>query len=194
MFPGQQGHPEGRYRRLLVGDSIVRPLIKNVAGLEVRSFSGAKVQDISSEIDTTPMGTLVKQADVIISHVGTNNLCKEGPKRTIDRIKGLLTKIRGLNPTAIVGFSCILPRPRDEGSTMHQVKKINGEIMAWSKQNGYMCLRSFSPVSKGNRARRPYFLDGLHLNQHGVEIMVSFYSQQLSNEAIGKVMQQAYNW
>ncbi len=93
----------------MVGDSIVRPLIRFVKGLEVRSFPGAKVQDVAGEIDN--MVNLVMQADVIISHVGTNNLNKEGPKRTVDRIKRLLEKIRKLNPTAVVGYSCILPRP-----------------------------------------------------------------------------------
>lgn len=77
-----------RLNTVIIGDSVISRiegwrLSTDNRRVSVKSFSGAKVEDMSHYVKPT----LTHAPDEIIIHVGTNNLKKESPEGSVIRLK-----------------------------------------------------------------------------------------------------------
>ncbi len=167
---------------------MVRQLEFRIPGVVVKTYSGAKVKTLEREVEN--LKTIIELADVIYLHVGTNNIEKDSIQTITSQVQNLITKVQQMNSRAIVGWSAILPRPRDEFNTHDKVITVNTQVGEWCDKTRRPCLRSFSPVTKYGWARREFFstTDRLHLNKGGVQQWVNFLKHQISSKSIRTLM------
>ncbi len=172
---------------------MVRQLEYKIRGVVVKCFPGAKVTRLAENIER--LQTIIKQADVVIVHIGTNNIQADKASYIVERIKLLLDRIKQINHKALVGYSAMLPRPIDEFKTQRKVKGINQLLYQWCLETSKMYLKSYSPVTKHGWAVAQFFnqKDKLHLNEVGVRKWVSYLNQQISSRTI-KHKVYKYRW
>ena len=146
---------------MVVGD----PIVKNVKNWElstkddlfvVRSFPGAKTDDMESYIKPTRKG----KPERIIIHCGTNDLKNNTPQSIADKILLLAKSSQQENNTVLV--SSIVPK---KDHLDKKGKEINNIL---EKRCNEMNLAF---ISHGNiRTRYHCNNDGLHLNDKGVTL------------------------
>ena len=119
----------------LVGDSIVRPLQETWRGWDkngrhnsrrVLCRPGARINDITRQVKNR-----CQKKDLIITHVGINNLQKMGSEKLIDDMEQLCETTRAKTDSHIV--IGLLPRYKD-GRQLHDDKilYINRRLKAMS--------------------------------------------------------------
>ena len=166
----------------MIGDSILRN-VDHIKDTVVDCHPGATIARLTERM-MDPRYQLHKY-DIVVVHVGTNNIWSDSKIEIQRQFCELVERFLQVHPRGHVGFSCLLPRHRDEKHTRSKVMMVNEALMNWCAENGCICLRTFSPFTKNGRARRELFKqDGLHpraVGRHptGVEVLTNFFSQQL---------------
>ena len=176
-------------RTLLIGDSIVRGVERWVKVSSVRCYPGATLRDLGRRVFQNEVAT---QFDVIVIHGGTNDIERRSVAEIVQEFKDIVTGFRE-SSQGHIGFSCILPRPRDELHSRDKVFQVNNELMSWCAKNGCICLRTFGPFSKSGWSRRELFKrDLLHPAEFrrwgcqvtGQEVLGSFLNTQLASKVL----------
>ena len=160
----------------------------------VACYPGATISKIADRLfdPSYPLQTY----DIVILHVGTNDIWSRSADEIEDEFCRVVRKFRLVHPTGHVGFSCLLPRPRDEWFSKEKVINVNENLIRWCALNGCCCLRTFGPFTKNGRARKELFKqDGLHPSARGrrptgLEVLTTFFRQQLSLATLRPRVQQ----
>lgn len=131
---------------LLVGDSIVQG-VRNVNHLKVISFRGDNIVSLKhrflfSEVDT-------QGKEIIILHVGTNDLKKLTPETFLDEYKKLLLETRLECMNATIAISLMISRLQDYDKTIGKIKQINNMLSALKDEWNVEILPSYRCVLKG---------------------------------------------
>ena len=178
----------------MIGDSILRG-VKGIPDTEVHCFPGHSLKKLGSLL-LDPSRYNLDKFDMVIVHGGTIDLFKVSPPQVMRTVSDLVASFRRISH-AHIAFSCVLPRPRDEHSQGEMVKQFNSALISWCKENGCVCLRTYSPFLQGGRAKRHLFkLDMLHPRPRGkpptgLFILNNFLRSQLSEGILGPRLRQA---
>ena len=133
--------------------------------------------------------------ETLLVHVGTHDIPSpfSGSVKSIASIvadfEALFSVIRSLNPSCMIVFSAILPRPVDHLHSWYRVQQVNHGLRS-------LCFRKsnvvFNPsykffVSHGLPVPQYFSMDSLHLSQPGVSRLRQAFQQALSPVNLAKV-------
>lgn len=184
--PGASARVEREpFKILIVGDSIVKYL-HGWGDVTILPKPGKDIQRLSKELKT--MGGYLKQFDMIVIHIGTNNIERDSQYAIEREFRFLIWDLRQMLPSVRIGLSCILPRPRDEGNSYIRGKviRVNNFMIKFAKQNAMVCLRTYSPFLFRGYSIRKMFRDGLHLSPKGLRCLRKFWKDQLGDQILFK--------
>lgn len=169
------------FKKLVVGDSMLRDHEVDKDTLIV-VLRGKTMCDIAKYIEDNP--NTVRKYDTFTAHAGTNSIRRLSVPQFKVEYKNVAQKYFQVNPKGVLGFSCILPRPRDHEYTGWKVKQVNKWLESWCKANGFMCIRGYTQFLHCAKPIGNLFCDRLHLNQDGVEVFKQFWRSELSDASI----------
>ena len=174
--------PMGEENYLLIGDSIVKHVNKT-KHMRVISYPGATASTIIRKISNWEIYPDLYK--IIIVAVGTNetsNLQYPIQEILVD-VMNLLDTIRDTNPSAMITYSGMLIRPKDQGTQIeHRRQLLNKKIEGECKARGMYFARSWKSLLNGLILKdRVYARDGLHLNRFGARFLYRFYEGTLKN-------------
>ena len=151
---------------------MVRGLEDILLGCTIRSLSGAHFDTLKdgfeSEWSIFQTNLRPDQIDILILHVGMNDLGKDLPimKQACEEL--IDTAFRQL-PRAVIALSAILPHSRDPRPLLYKIMDFNAWLANASLSKGFVFIDSFKTfTSRSNNARAGLFKDGLHLNEAGL--------------------------
>jgi lysophospholipase L1-like esterase len=77
--------------------------------------------------------------------------------------------IRAINPRALIVFSGLLVRPKDQGTAIEYRRRlINTIVQKMCRDHGFFFFKSWKCLLTGSNIRqRVYARDGVHLNRFG---------------------------
>ena len=153
-------------RRLLIGDSMLRDVVESLPRIRVVCKPVIKLATLAHAIFEDQRYNL-DNANLVIIHAGTNDINYCSANELLDIVRSIVTKYRE-NFHGHIGFSTIIPRPRDGRNLSERVKNFNQLLMSFCSLNGCLCLRTHSPFLKGGRPRKQLYNKGLlHLRARG---------------------------
>ena len=147
----------------IISDSIAKH-VDHIDFAEVWAYPGAHVHSLTAKIrhSLIPVG----QFDILIFHVGTNDIHTLSPKDLLVEFSDLISATRELSH-ARIAISSILPRPVDFDLTGSKIKGINKEIEALCKRRHLHFISSYRRFFAYGLPIRSMFAirdGGLHLN------------------------------
>ena len=115
--------------------------------------------------------------DIVIVHVGTNNIASNQSVDTILAYYGdLLHKIKA-KTDAFVVFTSILPRLIDHSKTSEKINQVNSRLRKFCHRKNILFSNLHRSFLVENRPDPTLFAprDGLHLNFAGTELLRKIY-------------------
>ena len=153
----------------LLSDSICK-WVRTVPHLNVQAIPGLTLLDAVNRISD---GTFkVSGFEALILFMGSNDLDK--PPAEIARMMNVVvSRLRSITPTTLIGICLIIPRPAMTGVNADKNRrKTNQYLKAMCKRRNCVFLDAFQGVTtNGIFDRTLYALDDIHLNWHGIERM-----------------------
>ena len=141
---------------LVVGDSLLNGIeeskLSNDRHIRVKPISGAKIKDISNNLDELTHNDL----EIIILPVGTNNKVEDTPEDIYNNLMSLKTKIEDKIPNCQVLISCLV-RPNDNVKANKTAEKVDNFIK----------LAKLKFIDNGNITDKHLGRRGLRLNRNG---------------------------
>ena len=173
-------------KKTLIGDSMIRDVVR-LPNTRIYCKPGVKLVTLASDIfSKRELRYCLEQSDLVIVHAGTNDINTCSANELLDCIKKLVSDYRD-RYRGHIGFSAIIPRPRDGKALSDRVKMFNQKLVAWCALNGCLCLRTYGPFLKGGRPRTHLFNKGrLHLSScgpfpSGAYVLQNFLRSELSD-------------
>ncbi len=157
----------------MISDSICRA-INDSTHIFFQSVPGATVDKIRQYVDMQMVE--VRHHQVIIIHVGTNNIERSPEGEVCQQFVKLLQAIRRQNATALLAVSSILPRPKDWNAYGEKVQRLNKLLEKMQAQHHFTFLKTYRAHwdQMKKMPRRDHFArDGLHLSARGVAALKS---------------------
>lgn len=167
-------------RVLVAGDSMVKyaaQYFPSRQGLSVKvsAHPGTRIELLLSKIADEVAGF-----DVVIVHVGTNNVGDGSVSVYRDKYRQLAQGIVERNPTAHVAFSAILPRGQNKYSRKEAqfvdlrrgndlYRRANADLQELCRERGFTFLDGLESVWPSCLA-----LDGVHPSRHGNKVLANF--------------------
>lgn len=163
----------------LVSDSICKH-VKGLKGCTLQAYSGACISDIIYNIKN---GVTIVNFDVIIVHVGTNDIHTLNLSEFSFRLHKLISLIRHFNFSSKLIFSAILPRPVDYFHSKYLVISFNNELQRICKQRNVLFVATFRPFLRFGEPICALFspLCNLHVNHQGNLKLANFFKQVLAH-------------
>jgi lysophospholipase L1-like esterase len=126
---------------------------------------------------------IIKPYNVILVHVGTNNIHLNSIQAFKSQYHHLLSTITNKNPHAKLLLSAIIPRPVDHMSHGNVVKSCNLAISQLASQFKGQYLKTFRPFQKNGIPNHLLYTpkDKLHLNFAGTRKLTNFFSQVVAH-------------
>ncbi|XP_063439984.1 uncharacterized protein LOC134721138 isoform X2 [Mytilus trossulus] len=168
------------FRSTLVCDSIAKH-VKTIRRCHLQAFPGANIWDM---INLLNCGTIQVNYDIILIHVGTNNV---GTYEIADFDIGynvLISTIEKLvKPHTVIVMSAIIPRLLDFQNTSYFVTTINSRLRSLCFKRGVQFVATYKPFLKfGMPVCELYSpICKLHLNYFGNLKLTNFFVQVLSH-------------
>ena len=119
--------------------------------------SGMKVEEAANRVDC--------EADVIIMHVGTNNLCDETPEEVAEKVVKTFKKIKQRNPKAQLAYSSIFRRKGNAAANGMNIKVFKTNKILKEE----LMLQGIDFIDNDNILYGNICDDGLHINQGGAK-------------------------
>ena len=146
------------------------------------AFPGITINRLYKKLSTSLQSW--NNYDVILLHVGTNDIVNKSEIVIMDDFTRLLKLIMTQNPGCTIVVSSVLPRIVDFDFTIHKIFFINQQLQQLCLQLGIEFLYTFSSFVSNQLypIRNLYaFRDGgLHLNQNGSKILRLRFCQCIS--------------
>lgn len=163
----------------LISDSICKH-VKNLRNCTLQAFKGASIRDI---IDNITNGVINLHFNVIIIHVGTNDIYRLHLNEFEFLYHKLITSIRQVNVRAKVILSAILPRPVDFRETKHLIILVNNLLKTICRKRSSVYVTTYRPFLKFGKPICELFspLCWLHVNHQGNVKLTIFFTQVLSH-------------
>ena len=134
----------------------------------VHAFPGTTVERLTSKLKRQPH--LVRNADFVLIHVGTNNVQTRSPAIIRQLFELLVNQILSIVPNARILVSSILPRLRDFDQTNAKIRSINNDLEHNAIRHTVF-IRTCGPFLRGGRPRDEMYRDGLHLTARGILLL-----------------------
>ena len=129
----------------------------------------------------------VGQAQVIVMHVGTNDVANgSSPRQIAASYDQVIKSIKHQNPRATIVVSAIVPRWLDDQDTGPVIASIN-KMLQENSDRVWNCLmvRSDKQFRCGGYIRREFYdQDRLHLNARGSQRLRDFIATQTSRKQL----------
>ena len=178
-------------KKLIVGDSILQGLL-HIKNTTTVCLSGATISSVQDYINKHQQ--FVMDFDVIVFHIGTNNVGNYQPVHNIlDSYTNLYYCTREVNDNAVIVFSAMIPRAGDEEPNL-AICNINSSLQElchniWRSP----FLRIFTQFRCGNFIRNEFYrfnsgYPGLHLNDFGSRRLTQYFRAQLSDKNIAIIL------
>ena len=153
----------GEQKTVLLGDSIVREQEVEFAQRcaskrRVVCGPGKGVDWLAQEVHNLSLGS---REDVVVTHVGTNDLRRMRQDELTQRYESVVRSLREKTDKVLV--TSVLPRPRDGAAGVELVRTINRSLQTMCDRAGAQYVDLY-PHFDGVRG---IFRDGLHLNGWG---------------------------
>ena len=175
-----------------------RKIVKNI------SKGGAKIDDVSKQLDEFFLGNKEGVVDKVFICVGTNDIrfCEgSGVKHLRNKLLGLVDKVKLLFPGAKVWFQSLLPLPVQNSRTIDNVESYNKMLYEVCSNKKVFYLNCFSmflvPTRNGDYLRyEPLFcgptntLPNIHPNNRGLALIARKYLSLIHNRKFDPL---AYN-
>ena len=163
-----------------MSDSICKH-VKTLKNCRLQAFPGAGIVDIEYYINK---GWIKLNFDVIIIHIGTNDVCKFTIHEFdywFNRLISIVNSRRSLNSKVI--FSAIIPRPLDYDETGYYVISVNSLLRRICQRRDIQFVCTYRPFVKYGMPDCVLFspLCNLHLNHKGNIKLTNFFVQVLSH-------------
>ena len=186
-------HWQGKFdnRACLVSDSLGK-WIRDVSHLEVKATPGITIDGAIEKLARYEID--IARYDALLFLLGTNDFeeaCDEklnlSTKEIVDRMMvkfdALLTQVRQLAPRSRLGFSMIIPRPKDTRPTMDEDRReVNAALKRLCKHEKIAFLNTYRGVkTNGAFDETKYARDKLHLGQPGIEGVTKFFKGSTAN-------------
>ena len=174
-------------RKTLIGDSMIRN-VSQLPNTDIICKPGVKLATLAYSIFLELRYSLVR-SDLVILHAGTNDINSCSAQELLE-VVGNIVKAYRERFQGHIGFSTIIPRPRDGHKLAERVKIYNQQLVAWCALNGCLCLRTHSPFLKGGQPRTQLFNRGkLHLTERGLfpsgsYVLKNFLRSQLADRTL----------
>jgi lysophospholipase L1-like esterase len=153
---------------ILVGDSLIK-FINRTKHTRVQAFPGVRAQGLLNKVIRRELR--VERYYIIIVAAGTNDASDltMPPRLAALGLIMLMANIRGRNPNAIIAFSGMLIRPRDQGTAVEYRRRlINTIVQGMCKERGFLFFKNWTCLMTGSNVRqRVYARDNIHLNRFG---------------------------
>ena len=174
-------------RKTLIGDSMLRDIVR-LPNTKVICKPGIKLSALADSIFTDSRYAL-QQSDLVIIHAGTNDINTCSSTELLGTVQSIVTRYRN-ECHGHIGFSTIIPRPRDGQKLAYKVKIFNQTLLSWCALNGCVCLRTHGPFLKGGWPRSQLFNKGLlHLTNRGPSpsgayVLKNWFRSELSEKLL----------
>ena len=118
---------------------------------------------------------LLDNFDIIVVHVGTNDLRFRSVEYIVDEMSALIVRIQNENKNAKLALSAIIQRPNDMSSEIKR-REVNAKFKKLAKAKGCEFLCTYRPfLNQDNSPNRDLFArDGLHLSTSGTKCLHRF--------------------
>ena len=154
----RQHQQQGRKTVVVAGDSIIKyvkgwELSNSEQNVAVKSFSGAKVEDMNDFLKPT----IRRQPDKLVIHVGTNDIRSLAPQDIADKVSEVTQQFKqGSRKTRIIISSFIIRSDNPEFA--NKVKQTNVALKLKCEENNW------SFIDNSN-------INSLHLNRRGLHLI-----------------------
>ena len=129
----RSGNEREKPNLVITGDSIIKNLdprrMSRSKHVTVKSFPGATVEDMKHYV----CSLLINKPEILILHVGTNNIRDDDPKTLVDKICSLKDFIEELSPETRVIVSSLIVRTDFQGA-IRKIEEVN-HILSRSLRN-----------------------------------------------------------
>ena len=164
-----------RRNAVIVGDSVISRiegwrLNNETTRVSVKSFSGAKVEDMSHYIKPT----LNHAPDEMIIHIGTNNLRKDTPEEICKKVENLCCMVEKECPNTKIALSEITPR-RDFKEASQKRELTNKGLLSLC-QSKNLTFITHPAINEGSLNSR-----GVHLNRNGTSLIAKDFKHFIQN-------------
>ena len=153
---------------LLVGDSLIK-FVNRTKHTRVQAFPGIRAHKLLNKVIRKELR--VEGYFIIIVAAGTNDASDVTmpPRLAATGIIMLMATIRAMNPRALLVFSGLLVRPKDQGTIIEYRRRlINTIVQEMCRQRGFFFFKNWRCLMTGSNIRqRVYARDGVHLNRFG---------------------------
>ena len=171
----------------MFGDSMIKH-VPSFAGTDIICKPGVTLAALARDIFIKHRYSLVN-SDLVLMLAGTNDIDDCTVQELLEIVRNIVAKFRE-SFQGHIGFSTIIPRPRDGRNLANKVKVYNQQLVAWCALNGCFCMRTHSPFLKGGLPRMRLFNRGLlHLSTRGpfpsgTYVLKNFLKSELSDKTL----------
>lgn len=166
---------------LVIGDSIIKK-VKKIRGAEIQSLRGCSIEDLKNFMLHGMGRKWLNHKQIVVIHVGTNDLFTLTPEQIFDDLKRLVQEIRRWSTPRFILFSSIIPRPKDFWTTFEKTLAVNKMIKSREDEIGIRYIRSWRPFSRKGLPRRfTYNKDGLHPSKKGAARLGRYIGKEINN-------------
>ena len=130
---------------LLLCDSIGK-YVKDIIGLEVKSFPGITSSQLAGQCETRRMKNMLKSKQCVIVHVGTNDVQKLDPGKICSNVSNICFNINEANSDIQIYFSSILPRNDVSKEIDKKISATYTEIEKVCKKKKFPFLHTYRPL------------------------------------------------
>ena len=163
-------------RILVVGDSVIEKLQLNHR-VTMLCCPGAGVKTLAFHMQHFH-GTF----DMVVLHVGTNDIGMLPPEEFHAAYKMLVDHIKSKFGSPKVLASSVLPRPRDHKDNCGQVVAFNQEILRLVASHDVLSLcKGYRKFMRCGQVLSDLFSDGLHLTPKGYTLLAMSLDGRISN-------------
>ena len=165
---------------LLIGDSI----IKNISGItntQVIGLRGLRIEELSGLFENNQIPA-IHTKDIIVTHIGTNNVRGDSDEDLLTRTKALIRMIKDRAPTALLALSQIIPRPCDWEITETPVKDYNMACDELRIPMNIKTIPTYKAMQFGRNIIMEYYSDWdhLHPSTDGDEALRQYLSNKIA--------------
>jgi lysophospholipase L1-like esterase len=157
----------------IISDSICK-FIRHCRNTTVQAFPGATCEKILTKLRLGRIA--IEFAEIIIIHIGTNDLEGNKPQEVIDAVLKVIEYIQSKNPTSKIVYSSIIQRPKDSSRSDFIRKYINNQLKYWAKSKNFYFVKSYRSLKETTHFAK----DGLHLNRQGFVALRSYFEKTVS--------------
>ena len=167
-------------RVVLLGDSLLKQVIPErllPSGYDgkIDKYEAYRIDDIANAVENE----VLKDADVILLHSGTNDIKTETSETCLDKMTSTVAFLQEINPDVKIILSNIAPRGDAEVLDINR-QEFNIKLLKEYSLDPDVTISDNNNLSRhGSIIEKFYGRDNVHLNREGTKILASNISKSL---------------